>query len=460
MTNHSPERVLAGVPTSPGVAAGPVVHLPLDPAGPGGVVVAGDLSPADVLALDRPAVVALATAAGAPLSHASILARSLGIPVVTGLGPDVVALLAGAFVLVDGDAGTVCVDPAPARLEEAAARGGAAASRSDEARRRAAEPACTVDGRVVPVLANVGSPHEARAAVLAGADGVGMLRTEFAFLGRPDPPGEQDQFEAYLGVADAVGDRPLVVRTLDLGADIPTWGGVTEMNPALGNRGLRLALSRPGLLETQLRAVARLAGRRPLQVMFPMVTTVDELRDARACLAAVSSAPPGAIEIGITVEVPAAALTAVAFAPLVDFFAVGTNDLTQYTLAVDRANAAVAGLADGMHPGVLRLIHAVTLAGAAHGRPVEVVGELGCDPLAVPLLIGLGVGALSVRPNAVATVKQAVRGVHPDRARRLAEAALRAESAAAVRRLCAADPVTIGPGTGMEQDLDPLQHGG
>ncbi|MGI8686369.1 MAG: phosphoenolpyruvate--protein phosphotransferase [Acidimicrobiales bacterium] len=439
MAKRSPDRVLTGVATSPGAAAGPVVPLPVQVGAlPEGVVVADDLSPADVLALDPRVVVAVATAAGAPLSHAAILARSLGIPVVTGLGPAALALPAGTFVLVDGDAGTVHVDPPHALVEEAEARRRADGRRSDDARRRTTEPACTLDGQAIPVLANVGSPQEAQAAVLEGADGVGMLRTEFAFLGRPEPPGEQDQYDAYLGVADAVGDRRLVVRTLDLGADIPTWGGAVEPNPALGNRGLRFALSRPQLLETQLRAISRLAERRPLQVMFPMVTTVDELREARACLDSVTTAPPGAIEIGITVEVPAAALTAEAFAPLVDFFAVGTNDLTQYTLAVDRGNAAVAGLADGLHPGVLRLVRAVTAAGEAHRRPVEVVGELGCDRLAVPVLLGLGVSALSVRPNAVATVKQVVRGVRLDEARRLAEAALQLGSAAAVRRLCAA----------------------
>lgn len=401
-----------------------------------GVVVAGDLSPADVVALDPLRVLAVATAAGAPLSHAAILARSMGIPVVTGLGPEVLDIPAGAVVLVDGDAGTVLVAPPPAVIEAATARGEIARRRLDGARGQAGRPACTLDGLVVPVLANVGGPHEARVAVDEGADGVGMLRTEFAFLDRPEAPSEQEQYDAYWGVADAVGDRPLVVRTLDLGSDIPTWGGAVEVNPALGNRGIRLSLGAPELFETQLRAIARLAERRPLQVMFPMVTTVDEVRAARACLGAVTMAPPGAIEIGITVEVPAAALTAEAFAPLVDFFAVGTNDLTQYTLAVDRANAAVAGLADGLHPGVLRLIQAVTVVGQAHQRPVEVVGELGCDPLAVPVLLGLGVSALSVRPNAVAAVKQAVRTVRLDDARRLAGEALDAESATAVRLLC------------------------
>lgn len=432
-------RILAGIATSPGAASGPVVHLAHrtgDRWPAAGVVVVDDLHPADVAAFDPRKVLAVASAAGAPLSHAAILARSLGIPVVTGLGPEILGVAAGAVVLVDGDGGLVHVDPPGALASAAAARAHAADLLAHDARRLAGEPACTLDGHPVAVLANVGSAREARVAVDGGADGVGMLRTEFAFLGRAGPPSEQEQYDAYLGVADAVGGRRLVVRTLDLGADIPTWGGAVEANPALGLRGIRLTLASPGLFESQLRAIARLAERRPLQVMFPMVTTVDEVRAARACLDAFTTAPAGAIEVGITVEVPAAALTAAAFAPLVDFFAVGTNDLTQYTLAVDRSNAAVAGLADGLHPAVLRLVLAVTAAGAAHQRPVEVVGELGCDPLAVPVLLGLGVGALSVRPNAVAAVKQAVRRVRLADARRLAEEAVEAESAAAVRDLC------------------------
>ena len=396
------------------------------------------MAPSEVAALSAATVAAVATAAGAPLSHAAILARSLGLPAVTGLGPALLAVPAGTPVLVDGDAGTVDVDPAPALVEAAHARAEAGRRQLDEARLRAAEPAVTQDGRTVAVLVNVGGREDARIAVDEGADGVGMLRTEFAFLDRRDAPGEDEQYRAYRGVADAVGSRPLVIRTLDLGADIPAWGGAAEPNPALGNRGLRFSLAAPELLETQLRAVARLAAHRPIRLMFPMVTTVDELLAARACLDALAGAAGtrAAIEVGITVEVPAAALTAEAFAPLVDFFAIGSNDLTQYTLAADRSNAAVAGIADGMHPGVLRLIREVTASGERHRLPVEVVGELACDSLAVPLLLGLGVAELSVRPNAVAVVKQAVRSVRLDRAQALAEDALAAASAAAVRRLC------------------------
>ncbi len=421
--------VLVGLPTSPGVGFGEIGA---------GVVVAEDLTPAEAQALGSGTVTAVATAAGAPLSHASLLLRTQGIPAVTGLGSELVGLPPGTVVLVDGDAGTVSVAPSADEIEAARARALGARRSQDRARALAADPAVTLDGHPVEVLANVGSPGDARLAVGEGADGVGMLRTEFVFLGRSQPPDEDEQYLAYRAVADALGDRPLIVRTLDLGADVPAWDGPAEPNPALGNRGIRLTLGRPDLLETQLRAIVRLACERPLGVMFPMVTTVDELRRARACLDAVAStAPSASLHVGITVEVPAAALTAEVFAPEVDFLAVGTNDLTQYALAVDRANAAVATLADGMHPAVLRLVRSVTAAADRHGRAVCLVGELASEPLAVPLLLGLGVGSLSVRPNAVPQVKQAVRAVAVEEARALAEAALHAESAPAVRELAA-----------------------
>ncbi|MDQ3979095.1 MAG: PEP-utilizing enzyme [Actinomycetota bacterium] len=435
---RSSQRMLMGVATSPGVGIGRLVHHSErgDDAGDrveDQVVVAAELRPADVTALDVEGVRAVATVAGAPLSHGSILLRSLGIPAVTGLGREVLDLPSETLVLVDGDAGTVQVEPEAAAVEEGRARQRAARAHQDEARRLGSAPALTRDGRAIPVVVNVGNPEDAELAVREGADGVGMLRTEFVFLDRREPPGEEEQYAAYREVSDAIGDRPLVIRTLDLGADIPAWDAPPEPNPALGNRGLRFALSSPELLETQLRAVLRLARERPVGVMFPMVTTVEEVRQARRYL----DAADVAIEVGITVEVPAAALTAHAFVPLLDFFAVGTNDLTQYTLAVDRANAAVAAIADGLHPAVLRLIGEVCRAGEDDRLPVCIVGELGCEPLAIPVLLGLGVASLSVRPNAVATVKQAVRRVAVEEARELAGAAVRAESAAAVRETAA-----------------------
>ena len=437
---------LSGVATAPGVGVGRIVHAPGPAAGgrhgvdAGVVLVAADLAPGDVTSLDPAVVQAVATAAGAPLSHAAILVRSLGIPAVTGVGAALLDVPDGTPVLVDGDTGVVHLAPAPALVEAAVARRRADDRRRDEALRSATGPAVTIDGHEIPVLANVGGAADTRAAVRDGADGVGMLRTEFAFLNRTGPPGEQEQYEAYRGVADALGERPLVLRTLDLGADIPAWGGIPEPNPALGNRGIRFTLAAPELFETQLRAVSRLAAERPVRVMFPMVTTVDELRRARLLLDAATAAsggpgPAGRLEVGITVEVPAAALTADAFAPHLDFFAVGTNDLTQYALAADRANSAVAGIADGLHPAVLRLLRDVTAAGRRSGRPVGTVGELGSDPLAVAVLLGLGVTTLSVRPNAVAAVKQVVRSVAMEEARAVAEEAVAAESATAVRDL-------------------------
>ena len=438
----SADRLLVGVPTSAGVGVGPVAHRSEGSSpGPGAaVLVTSDLTPADVAGLDSEVVAGIAAAAGAPLSHAAILARSRGIPTVTGLGPPILEVAPGTVVLVDGDAGTVQVEPPSEAVEAAEARRRTRQREQDEDRRLAAAPAVTRDGSAVAVLANVGSPDDARAAIADGADGVGMLRTEFAFLNRDESPDEEEQYQAYRRIAEAIGDRPLILRTLDLGADIPAWGGAQEPNPALGNRGLRFTLSSPDLFESQLRAVVRLATERPLRVMFPMVTSVEELRRARACLDEVAGAQAGAtpahaLEVGITVEVPAAALTAEVFARAVDFFAIGTNDLTQYTLAADRSNAAVAPIADGLEPAVLRLIREVTSAAERHGREVVVVGELGSDRLGVPLLLGLGVTTLSVRPNAVAAVKQLVRSVSMDEARGLAEAALGAESSRAVREL-------------------------
>ncbi len=414
-------------------------------AGPA-VLLAYDLTPGQVAALDTALVAGVACAAGGPTSHAAILARALGVPAVVAVGPAVLDLAEGTLLAVDGDAGTVTVRPDADAVDEVRRRREQAAASSASAREAAAEPAVTRDGLVVAVEANVTDAREAAAAVQAGADGAGLLRTEFLFLEAATPPGENEQAAAYGAVATALGGRPLTIRTLDAGADKPLayLPLEPEANPFLGVRGLRLGLAHPEHLLAQLRAVLRTAARFPVRVMFPMVATVDELRraralvdDARTSLLERGTAVPDVLATGVMLEVPSAALVADMLAPLVDFFSVGTNDLTQYTLAAERGNAGVAGLYDPLHPAVLRLIGMTADAAAAADRPVAVCGELAADPLAVPLLLGLGVRELSVAPASVALVKQAVRHTDVAAARAVAREALRSESGQDVRRLLA-----------------------
>ena len=412
-----------------------------------GIAIAPDLSPAEVAGLDRSIVAGIACAFGGPTSHGIILARALGLPAVVGAGAGLLAVADGTLLAVDGDAGTVTVEPAPDAVAAVGRRRQAHESEATEARAAAGQAAVTRDGQLVRVQANVSGPDEARAAVVAGADGVGLLRTEFLFLGATAMPGEEEQAAAYAAVAAALQGRPLTIRTLDAGADkpLPYLPVPPEANPYLGVRGLRLGLARPEQLLCQLRAVLRVAAAHPVRVLFPMVATVDELRrarelvdEARASLAARGVAVPARLEVGVMVEVPSAALVAARLAPLVDFFSVGTNDLTQYTLAAERGNAGVAALADPLHPAVLQLIDMTTRAAEAAGQDVAVCGEVAGDCVAVPLLLGLGVRGLSMSPVAIPAARQAVRATDAAAARRLADEALAAESAAAVRELLAA----------------------
>jgi phosphocarrier protein FPr len=407
-----------------------------------GIVVAADLTPADTASLDRELALGIATATGSPTSHSAILARSLGIPAAVGLGDALLAVPEGTALLLDGDAGVVHVDPDEELVAEYERRRTARDEAAREARARAAEPALTREGRHVEVVANIGSPDDVAAAIANGAEGVGLLRTEFLFLERDSMPTEDEQYAAYAEIAERLEGRPLVLRTLDVGADkpLPYLPAEAEANPFLGVRGIRLALARPELLETQLRAVLRAAAEHPLRVMFPMVATLEEYRQARSVLSRAregleqsGTAVPEELEVGVMIEVPAAALAANLFAPEVDFFSIGTNDLVQYTMAAERGNASVAGLADGLHPSVLRLIRIV--ADAADGKLVAVCGELASDPVAVPVLVGLGVTELSANAPAIPAVKEAVRGIDDGAARALADRALGLSSAVEVRSL-------------------------
>jgi phosphoenolpyruvate-protein phosphotransferase len=409
-----------------------------------GIVVAADLTPADTASLDRELAIGIATAAGSPTSHSAILARSLGIPAAVGLGEGLLSVPGGTELLLDGDAGIVHVEPVEELAAEYKGRAAAREQSARAARAAAAEPAVTRDGRRIEVVANIGSPDDVPTAVENGAEGVGLLRTEFLFLERESMPSEDEQVTAYKSIAKGLAGRPLILRTLDVGADkpLPYLPLTAEANPFLGVRGIRLALERPELLETQLRAVLRTAVEYPLKVMFPMVAALDEYRQAKAVLAKVraeleqAGAPtPEELEVGVMIEVPAAALAAEQFAPEVDFFSLGTNDLTQYTMAAERGNPSVAGLADGLHPSVLRLIRIVAEAADEHGKWAGVCGELASDPVAVPVLVGLGIAELSANAPAIPAVKQAVRDVDAEASRDLADRAMELSSAAEVREL-------------------------
>jgi multiphosphoryl transfer protein len=393
------------------------------------VVVALDLTPAQAAAVDPAQVAGVVLAGGSPTAHSAILLRARGVPAVVGAGRAVLEAADGVTIALDGATGEVVVDPAPDVAAAFRDRAAGQAERDREARAHAAAPAVTRDGVPVLVGANVGSAADAVAAAAAGADLVGLVRTEFLFLGRPAAPDVDEQEAAYRAVADALGGRRITLRTLDVGGDkpLPYLPLPAEANPFLGLRGIRLATAHPQLLADQLLAAVRVAHDAPVSIMFPMVSVVDELRTARraldAAIARDGRGTPQGLQVGIMVEVPAAALKAAAFVPHVDFFSIGTNDLTQYALAAERGNPAVAALADPLDPGVLRLVDAVCRA-AGERTLVAVCGEAAADPRAAELFVGLGVRELSVAPAAVPATKQTVREVDGGRAQVRAEAAL------------------------------------
>jgi phosphocarrier protein FPr len=404
------------------------------------VLVAKDLSPSDTVSLDLNRVLGFCTAAGGPNSHTAILARALSLPAIVGAGSDVLALSNGIQVILDGASGQLTLEPDATALDAARE-----AKRKQRIRRAAAleaagEPAITRDGHRMEIVANIGGVAESRQAAERGAEGVGLLRTEFLFLERSSAPTEDEQFEAYRDIAQALEGQPVIVRTLDIGGDkpIPYLPVPYEENPFLGERGIRLCLARPELLRTQLRALLRASEYGFLRVMFPMIADLEELRRAKAVVETIRSelgAPP--IEVGIMIEVPSAALLAEVLAREVDFFSIGTNDLTQYTMAMDRTHPTLAGQADGLHPAVLRLVDSTVRGAHAADRWVGVCGELAADPQAVPILVGLGVDELSVNVPAVPIVKAQVRSLELSKAQELAAQALQCGTAAEVRALVA-----------------------
>ena len=409
---------------------------------PGAILLTDDLMPSDLAELEGAGLAGLCTVRGGPTSHVAVLAAAMGIPAVVAAGPAVQGLPDAGTLVLDGDAGRLEPNPAPDRIEAVEREIAARIRRDDFARAGAAEPAHLTDGARIEVLANLGSLADAESAVRNGADGCGLLRTEFLFLDRATPPSEAEQAQAYQAIAHALAGRPVVVRTLDVGGDKPApyLDLPTEENPALGVRGVRVGLRRPALLREQLRAILSVQPEGQCRIMVPMVASVAELVAVRALLdaAAADLGRAAPTQLGVMVETPAAAATADLIAETADFISIGTNDLTQYALAMDRGNPALASEVDGMHPAILRLIRLAAEGAARFDRPVSVCGGLASDPAAVAILVGLGVGELSVTPSRVAATKALIRTLDMTACRTLAMLACDLTSAAAVRDLSAA----------------------
>lgn len=409
------------------------------------VLLAPDLSPSETAGLDPSLVLGFATEAGGRASHTAIVAEALEIPAVVGVGRFLDKARHARSVIVDGDEGLVVLDPDAPTLERYRKASTARVKRFEVLSGLSSLPAETLDGVQVGLWGNIEFPTEAAACLKRGAAGVGLYRTEFLFLDRPTPPSEQEQFEAYAAVVHALKGHPVTIRALDLGADkLASYltSGHSDANPVLGLRSLRLLLRDPGLFRTQLRAVLRAGALGDVRIMFPLVSTLTELRAARALLNDVASelAAEGVpvraeMPVGAMIEVPAAAVMADQLAKEVDFFSIGTNDLIQYTLAVDRTNEAVADLYSAADPAVLRLIALVVAAAAPRGMDVSVCGTMGGEPLYTMLLLGLGVRHLSMPPHQLPEVKRVIRGVRLEQAQALAALALRQETSEAVAAL-------------------------
>ncbi len=379
----------------------------------GAILIAEELTPSDTAALDRSKLLGFCTTTGGATSHVAILARSFGIPALCGVDPAALALAQGTLVVLDGAQGLLHHEPTAADLALAHERVVLQTARREQEKVLAHDAAGTTDGLRIEVVANVRNAQEAREAVALGGEGVGLLRSEFLFDDRDTAPDEDEQAAAYLAVAFALGpQRTLVIRTLDVGGDkpLPYLPLPKEDNPFLGLRGVRVSLDQPQMFRTQLRAILRTAGKARLHIMFPMIATLEELREAKALLAEEAAATGHTdFKVGIMIEVPSAALMAEHFAREADFFSIGTNDLTQYTLAMDRGHPRLAKKADGLHPSVLKMI-AFTCEGAArHGKWVGVCGAMASDAMAVPVLIGLGARELSVSVPAIPAIKALVR---------------------------------------------------
>jgi phosphotransferase system enzyme I (PtsI) len=427
------------------------------------VVIARDLSPADTAGMVREPVIAFVTEIGTRTSHTAIMARALEIPAVVGSADALAVIRTGDLVIVDGLRGEVVVNPNEITVEEARVRGARHLAFARGLLSARDQPCVTRDGEPVTLKANVELPAEAILALDHGAEGIGLYRTEFIYIDRVTMPTEDEQYELYRAVVEAVAPRPVTLRTFDIGGDkfASSFQLPEEMNPALGLRAVRLALSRPDVFLTQLRAMLRASAHGELRIMIPMVATVQELREVRRLLGramhevdARGQKRARHVPLGIMIEVPSAVIMADVLAREAEFFSIGTNDLIQYTLAIDRGNRSLAPLASPFHPAILRMIRQVSRAASTHSVPVALCGAMASDPLAAVLLVGLGLRELSMEAAAIPEIKEAMRRVTVTDCERAAEAALGLDTAEAVEELVAG---TFAPGlfdllTGSAED--------
>ncbi|WXL27065.1 phosphoenolpyruvate--protein phosphotransferase [Ectopseudomonas mendocina] len=406
----------------------------------GAIVAATEITPSDLGPLVDAGIAGICMAEGGATSHVAILARGKGIPCLVALGPQLLQQDSGQVVVLNADQGLLELKPDAQRLEQIAAAQQQRLIVRQRQQNEAHREAITLDGRHIEVAANVGSSREAEEANKCGADGVGLLRTEFLFIDRKNAPDESEQQAAYQAVLDAMGKRKVIIRTIDVGGDkhLSYLPLPTEENPALGLRGIRLGQARPDLLDQQLRALLKVDSAQRVRIMLPMVSEVEELISIRQRLIhladelGVRQLP----ELGVMIEVPSAALLSDQLAEYADFFSIGTNDLSQYTLAMDRGHPGLAQRIDALHPALLRLISKTCASAARHGRWVGVCGALASDPLATPLLIGLGVEELSVGPNLIPEIKERVRQLTAADCRQRSHELLNLSSARAVREKC------------------------
>lgn len=409
------------------------------------VIISHDLSPSETALMDRKHVIAFATDVGGPTSHTAIMARSMEIPAVVGLDCVSQEVENGSTLIIDGNRGVVIVDPDPETIERYTKEGKRFVEFIYELDKLKSLPAETLDGHRVQLLANIELPTEIPSVLAHGAEGIGLYRTEYFYLNRSDFPTEEEQFQAYRSVAEQLAPNPVVIRTLDLGGDkfLSSIELPQEMNPFMGWRAIRFCLARTDIFKAQLRAILRASVFGKLKLMYPMITNLDELRQANKILDVSKEELrtqkvdfDEQLEVGAMIEIPSAALITDVLAREVDFFSIGTNDLIQYALAVDRVNAKIAYLYEPMHPAILKLIQLIIKNAKKRKLWVSVCGEMGGDPITAILLVGFGIDQLSMGPVALPKVKKAIRSLTIKQARQLAKRALQLTTGEEIKKFC------------------------